>query len=358
MRGRLFATSVHACAVLRFILSSLQHSKRSHSSFALDRLSGWLARPPAPSQRACLAPWCVPERVQDAASPAAAPWSTRRQSPPPLPPPAPLRLHATARSPAARLPRMRRRLPRPVLRRPTLCIQLALPAGPSSPMPQPRRPPASPPLLTPPPPWQADDPELEAIRQRRMAQLMGQQGGGPGGGPKSAEEAAAAEEAKAAAEEQRRAMLMNLMQPSARDRRELAVPGPVWVGGCRREPAADRLSRPPHVGSPARAARLTSAAQPEPPCLLCSRFAQVPGPRHRPRPPPLRLPALVSMSARRRSGAHRAGQARQGAGDRGHADHGGPPRPDTGEGASLGGRAGGRARRGQTQTGAGAARRE
>ncbi len=34
---------------------------------------------------------------------------------------------------------------------------------------------------------QADDPELEAIRQRRMAQLMQQQGGGTGA-PKSAEE--------------------------------------------------------------------------------------------------------------------------------------------------------------------------
>ncbi|KAL4458392.1 hypothetical protein ABPG75_013257 [Micractinium tetrahymenae] len=68
---------------------------------------------------------------------------------------------------------------------------------------------------------QADDPELEAIRQRRMAQLMGQRGGapgGPGGAPANPEEAAAQEEARQAAEEQRRAMLMNLMQPAARDR--------------------------------------------------------------------------------------------------------------------------------------------
>ncbi|PSC68378.1 DNA-binding protein isoform X1 isoform A [Micractinium conductrix] len=65
----------------------------------------------------------------------------------------------------------------------------------------------------------ADDPELEAIRQRRMAQLMAQQGGGGGAGaPKSAEEAAAQEEQRAAQEEQRRAMLVGVLQPAARDR--------------------------------------------------------------------------------------------------------------------------------------------
>lgn len=65
----------------------------------------------------------------------------------------------------------------------------------------------------------ADDPELEVIRQRRMAQLMGQRGGAaPGAGPANPEEAAAQEEAREAAEEQRRAMLMGLMQPAARDR--------------------------------------------------------------------------------------------------------------------------------------------
>lgn len=67
---------------------------------------------------------------------------------------------------------------------------------------------------------QADDPELEAIRQRRMAQLMGQRGGAAGSAPANPEEAAAQEEARQAAEEQRRAMLVNLMQPAARDRRE------------------------------------------------------------------------------------------------------------------------------------------
>ncbi|KAL4429594.1 hypothetical protein ABPG77_008643 [Micractinium sp. CCAP 211/92] len=64
----------------------------------------------------------------------------------------------------------------------------------------------------------ADDPELEAIRQRRMAQLMGQRGGAAGSAPANPEEAAAQEEARQAAEEQRRAMLVNLMQPAARDR--------------------------------------------------------------------------------------------------------------------------------------------
>lgn len=67
---------------------------------------------------------------------------------------------------------------------------------------------------------QADDPELDAIRQRRMAQLMGQRGGAPGSAPANPEEAAAQEEQRQAAEEQRRAMLVNLMQPAARDRRE------------------------------------------------------------------------------------------------------------------------------------------
>jgi DNA-binding TFAR19-related protein (PDSD5 family) len=69
---------------------------------------------------------------------------------------------------------------------------------------------------------QADDPELEAIRQRRMAQLMAQQGGGSKG-PATPEEAQAQEEQRQAAEEQRRAMLMNIMQPSARDRCEYCM---------------------------------------------------------------------------------------------------------------------------------------
>lgn len=69
----------------------------------------------------------------------------------------------------------------------------------------------------------ADDPELEAIRQRRMAQMMAAQGGGgggPGGGraPASAEEAAQQEEQRQAQEEQRASMLHSIMQPAARDR--------------------------------------------------------------------------------------------------------------------------------------------
>ena len=70
-----------------------------------------------------------------------------------------------------------------------------------------------------------------------MAQLMGQQGGG-GGAPKSAEEQAAAEEQREAAEEQRRAMLMNLMQPSARDRRERWLVVGVCFGAQASGPAA------------------------------------------------------------------------------------------------------------------------
>ena len=76
-------------------------------------------------------------------------------------------------------------------------------------------------------PCQADDPELEAIRQRRMAQMMAQQGGGSGGpggkAPASAEEMEVQAEQREAAEEQRRAMLMNIMQTQARDRRASAV---------------------------------------------------------------------------------------------------------------------------------------
>lgn len=63
------------------------------------------------------------------------------------------------------------------------------------------------------------DPELEAIRQRRMAELAAQQGKAP----MSEEEQQQQEEAKAAAEEQRRAMLMALLQPAARERRKLHV---------------------------------------------------------------------------------------------------------------------------------------
>ncbi|GBF91698.1 hypothetical protein Rsub_04002 [Raphidocelis subcapitata] len=72
-----------------------------------------------------------------------------------------------------------------------------------------------------------EDPELEAIRQRRMAEMMARQGGMPGGGmpgggvpggaggPEDQEEQ---EAAKRAAEEQRRAMLVAVMMPEARER--------------------------------------------------------------------------------------------------------------------------------------------
>ncbi|GAB4822110.1 hypothetical protein N2152v2_009156 [Parachlorella kessleri] len=62
----------------------------------------------------------------------------------------------------------------------------------------------------------ADDPELEAIRQRRMQQMMGQYGGGKA--PASEEDQRQQEEAREQAEEQRRSMLMGLLQPAARER--------------------------------------------------------------------------------------------------------------------------------------------
>ncbi|GMH36702.1 hypothetical protein BSKO_04575 [Bryopsis sp. KO-2023] len=67
----------------------------------------------------------------------------------------------------------------------------------------------------------ADDPELEAIRQRRMQQLLAQQGGqgGPPGGrnltPEQQEEQ---EAAKRDAEEQRQNMLRQVMQAQAKER--------------------------------------------------------------------------------------------------------------------------------------------
>lgn len=64
---------------------------------------------------------------------------------------------------------------------------------------------------------QADDPELDAIRQRRMAQLMAQQGGGQNM-PASEEEMQQQAQQQQAAEDQRRAMLVAVMQPSARER--------------------------------------------------------------------------------------------------------------------------------------------
>ena len=87
---------------------------------------------------------------------------------------------------------------------------------------------------------QADDAELEAIRQRRMAQLMSQYGGGQvchtcdqgdrhqssfqtqGGGAPSQEQVEQQEEQQRAAEERRQAMLAAVLQPAARERRALS----------------------------------------------------------------------------------------------------------------------------------------
>ena len=57
------------------------------------------------------------------------------------------------------------------------------------------------------------DPELEAIRQRRMAELQAQRGGGAGG---SSQEEQAAKQQEA--EERRQSMLVAIMQPDARER--------------------------------------------------------------------------------------------------------------------------------------------
>ena len=66
------------------------------------------------------------------------------------------------------------------------------------------------------------DPELDAIRAQRMAQLAAQGGGalpaaGMGGG-QAMQQAQAAEEQKAAMEEQRSAMLGAVLKPDARER--------------------------------------------------------------------------------------------------------------------------------------------
>lgn len=69
-----------------------------------------------------------------------------------------------------------------------------------------------------------EDPELDAIRQRRMAEIMARQGGMPGGGggrggaPMTPEEQEEQEAAKRAAEEQRHSMLVAVMMPEARER--------------------------------------------------------------------------------------------------------------------------------------------
>lgn len=62
------------------------------------------------------------------------------------------------------------------------------------------------------------DPELEAIRAQRMAQLAAQGGGMPGGMGADPQAAQAAAEAKMAQEEQRTAMLQACMTAGARER--------------------------------------------------------------------------------------------------------------------------------------------
>ncbi|KAM4101131.1 hypothetical protein ACB094_05G120000 [Castanea mollissima] len=59
------------------------------------------------------------------------------------------------------------------------------------------------------------DPELEAIRQRRMQELMGQRGVG---NQQNSEQQNAQEEAKREAEEQRQMMLSQILSAEARER--------------------------------------------------------------------------------------------------------------------------------------------
>ncbi|WJX52676.1 hypothetical protein P8452_38764 [Trifolium repens] len=59
------------------------------------------------------------------------------------------------------------------------------------------------------------DPELEAIRQRRMQELMGRQGAG---NQQSPEQQNAQEEAKREAEERRQMMLSQILSAEARER--------------------------------------------------------------------------------------------------------------------------------------------
>lgn len=59
------------------------------------------------------------------------------------------------------------------------------------------------------------DPELDAIKQQRMAQMMA---GGGGNVPSSAEEMQQQEEARRSAEDQRLSMLAAVMTPDARER--------------------------------------------------------------------------------------------------------------------------------------------
>ncbi|KNA25940.1 hypothetical protein SOVF_001900 [Spinacia oleracea] len=61
------------------------------------------------------------------------------------------------------------------------------------------------------------DPELEAIRQRRMQELMAQRGGGSGS-QQNPEQQKAQEEAKMEAEERRQMMLAQILSSEARER--------------------------------------------------------------------------------------------------------------------------------------------
>uniref|UniRef100_A0A2P2K356 DNA-binding protein DDB_G0278111 isoform X2 n=1 Tax=Rhizophora mucronata TaxID=61149 RepID=A0A2P2K356_RHIMU len=61
-----------------------------------------------------------------------------------------------------------------------------------------------------------DDPELEAIRQRRMQELMAQHGLGS---QQNAEQQKAQEDSKREAEERRQMMLSQILTSEARERR-------------------------------------------------------------------------------------------------------------------------------------------
>jgi len=62
-----------------------------------------------------------------------------------------------------------------------------------------------------------DEPELEQLRQRRLAELKSQQGGFSGGGA-SAAEAQQKEDERREQEERRKAILQQILEPAARER--------------------------------------------------------------------------------------------------------------------------------------------
>ncbi|KAI3511073.1 hypothetical protein L2E82_29786 [Cichorium intybus] len=62
------------------------------------------------------------------------------------------------------------------------------------------------------------DPELEAIRQRRMQELMAQHGGGGGGSQQNPDQQKAQDEAKREADERRQMMLSQILSSEARER--------------------------------------------------------------------------------------------------------------------------------------------